>query len=129
MNKELFYQKMQPYFDQGMAKEVYSSDYLSIIRFGERVYVACPYVLYNNQPYGIFVNSSVMKKIVENNASFFPILQVVFNNISSNRNLFFLFSQDKIGFWKDWIQKNSHVNKVDFQLESEINQIKKGKSK
>lgn len=129
MNKELFYQKMQPYFEQGMAREIYNSEHFSILSFGERVYLACPYILLENQPYGIYMNPSVMKKIVEKNRKIYPIINEVFSDIELNKDLIFSFDASKLDFWKKWIIENKNVNKIDYHLEEEIAQMSKNKSR
>lgn len=129
MNKELFYQKMQPYFEQGIVREIYNSEHFSILSVGERVYVACPYILLENEPYGIYMNPSVMKKIVEKNRKIYPIIEEVFSNIALNKDLIFVFNSNKIEFWKKWIIENKNVNKINYSLEEEISEMSKSKSK
>ena len=129
MNKELFYQKMQPYFNEGMVREIYSSEHFTILSFGEKVYVACPYILLNNEPYGIYMVPSVMKRIVEKNRKLFPIINEVFSDVASNKDLIFYFSSDRIDFWKNWLVQNKNVNKIDYHLEEEIAQMAKNKSR
>ena len=35
MNKQLFYEKVQPYVDEKLIREIYSSDDISIFNFGD----------------------------------------------------------------------------------------------
>lgn len=119
-NKKLFYEKLWPYFDEGMVREIYSSDHLCILSLGERLYVACPFLLIDNQPYGIYMNPPVMRKIVKNNRKFYSVLNGIFDDIELNKDLIFIFSNEKIAFWKKWIEENKNVNKMDEKLEKEI---------
>ena len=45
-----FYEKIKPYFDAGLVREIYNSDHLCILSVGERVYVACPFVFLEDEP-------------------------------------------------------------------------------
>lgn len=126
LDKERFYQKMQPYFDQGMVREIYSSLDFSILSFGERVYVACPYFSEDEPPFGIYMTSDVMKKLVKKNRLIYPLTSQVLNKLSSN--LLFNFDLKRLEFWKQWIRDNKDVNKIDYNLEAEIAQMSKGES-
>lgn len=123
MRKQIFYEKMQPYFNQGLVREIYSSDHVAILSVGEIVYVACSYILLANEPCGIFVNGNVMKKIVKKNRYIYPLIQRVFSDVEENQNLIFDFSYDNIGFWKKWFGENQNVNKIDPKLEEEIQRM------
>ena len=92
MNKDLFYQKMTPYFQQEMVREVYSSDHVCILSLGEICYVACSYVLLNNEPFGLRVTEDVMKKIVENNRYIYPLTDQMFSNLNKYQGLLYDFS-------------------------------------
>lgn len=129
MNKELFYQKMQPYFEQGMVREIYSSDHVCIVSFGDVCYVACPYILLEGEPYGIYMNPNIMKKIVEKNRFIYPLIDEVFSDVELNKNLIYDFSSDSIDFWKQWIIQNRKSSKIDYNLEEEIAQMSKSKSR
>ncbi len=126
-DKKKFYQKMQPYFDQEMVREIYSSLDFSILSFGERVYVACPYFSDDEPPFGIYMTPNVMKKLVEKNRLIYPLATKVLNNLSSN--LLFNFDLKRFEFWKQWIIDNKDVNKIDYNLETEIAQMSKNKTR
>ena len=130
MNKDLFYKKMQPFFESGLAREIYSSDQVCMLSFGEICYVGCTYELMDGSPIGVFMSPDVMKNIVKENRQIYPLLQVMFNDFDRFKGMIFDFSQD-INIWKNWIieNKNNNVSTIDYQLEEEIAKISKDKLK
>ena len=73
MEKDIFYEKMQSYFDEKIVREVYSSNHICILSVGEACYVACSYALLNDEPLGIFINSNQLEEISEDNTIAFSL--------------------------------------------------------
>lgn len=130
MNKDLFYQKMKPLFESGLAREIYSSDYVCMFSLGEICYIGCTYDLMDGSPIGMFMEPNEMKQIVKNNRKIYPILKYMLNDFERYKGMIFDFSQD-INVWKEWIirNKNKNVCLIDHQLEEEIDKISKKKMK
>ena len=131
--KELFYQKMQPYFDNGIVREVCASEFMSVLSIGEQIYVACPFMLlktspYGNSPYGIFMNHSVLKEMVVNERKFFLLIKDIFKNIYEYKQLIFCFSEDNLEKFKSSVSgKISDKNYVDHDFEEELIEINQQK--
>ncbi len=123
LNKEKFYEFMQSYFEKGIVREVYSSNHICALALGERVYVACPYILLDGMPYGIYMNQNVLMKIAKNNREIYPLINEVFSNIELNSNLIFFFGNERIKFWQDWTDENKSVNEIDEAFEDELAKI------
>ena len=122
--KELFYQKMQPYFDNGIVREVCASEFMCVLSIGEQIYVACPFVLLDNSPFGIFMNHSVLKKMVVNERKFFSLLKNIIENIYEYKQLVFYFSEDNLEKLKSSVSgKISNKNYVDHDFEEELIEI------
>lgn len=126
IDKDLFYRQMQPYFEQGLVREVYSSDDVCILAFGELCYVACPYILANNQPFGIYTNHNFMKKLVDKNRLIYPLVEEVCHDVNAMERLVYNFPIEKIDFWKKWIEDFNikGISEIDHQLEEQIGKCK-----
>ena len=124
MNKELFYKNIHPYEQLGMVREVCSTEHLTIISLGEIVYIVCPYILAeSNYALGVYMNSESIKQIIKNDNDIYPYISAVFNDIDKRDKLTLCFSPEKIDYWKKWIDNNKGINKIDYQLEEELNSI------
>lgn len=121
IERDLFYQNLQPYFEQGMLREVYSNEHFTILSVGERVYVACPYIMLDNMPYGIHVNEKGLRVIANDNMRIYSMSLDLLNNIEKYQELLFVFSEDRLDFWKKWIAENKNVNKINYKFEEELN--------
>lgn len=131
MEKELFYNKMKPYFDKGMVREIYNSESGVIFSFGETNYVACPYQLIDNSPIGIYVNERTIKKIVEDEPYMLGLINYIFNDPYKYRSLIYNLSPNKIDDWKKWVADilKKSGSEINYQLEEEIQQMSKNKSR
>lgn len=130
MDKEKFYEQMQPYFEQGLVREIYSSDHLCMLCFGELCYVACPYVFLDNAPFGVYVTHNSMRKLAQKNRLIYPYVNEVISDLSVGKNMFYDFPIDKIDVWKKWIADTrlTAKPKIDHQLEFELSGMSKRKS-
>ena len=121
--EEQFYQKIQPYIEQGILREVCNTKDFSIVSVGERAYAACPYVLLSDEAYGIFMSPGIMKKIVSDSDNIYPLMKNIFDDIKTNKNLLFDFREESIDFLKQWIKDAAHVDLIDYDLEEELHQM------
>lgn len=128
--KDLFYQKLQPYFEQGLLREVVSNEHFAILSVGDRVYVACPYIMLDNMPYGIYLKENGLRLVCNDNAMIYSMSLDLLKNINKYQKLLFVFSEDRINFWKKWIAENKNVNKMNYEFEEELNsKIKSSKKR
>ncbi len=125
MNSELFFQKMQPYFQNGVAREIYRSATECIISFGEICYVACPFVEFglDDNPIGIYMNEEVMKEVINNPGYIYTIAEIVLSDLETNKKLFFNFSIENMENIDKWIKENRAKSQIDPALEAEIAQM------
>lgn len=121
--REKFFVKIQPFYDAGLLREIYRCDHFSVYAFGERVYIACPYIMLDEIPYGVYMNPSVLRKIIRTNRKIYPIINEVFGDIELNKDLIFMLQEDKVQWWKQWLAENKNVNKIDKDLEQEIKHV------
>ena len=128
MEKDAFYDKMKIYFDNGIIREIYSSDYMCILSLGEVFYIACPYVLINDSPIGIYVPNQYMKVHVNDNKLVYSMLKAISKNVEKNKNIIFDFPPDGLDKYREYIETNKKINcNIDYKLEEEIIQMgKKG---
>lgn len=108
----MFYQKIQPYFDEGILRMVYEAECLVIFAFGEICYIACPFVMVNNEPSGLYVSSKVIRELVSNNRYIFPLMKKIFGDIQKYQSLFYNFPEDKIDIWKVWIKDDCNISDI-----------------
>ncbi len=126
LNKELFYQKMQPYFDAGIVREVYRSDSLCMLSVGEKVYVACPYLLWADHPYGIYMNEKVMLDIAQVNGELFTIIEQMLGDLNRYKRILYYFHSERIDYWKQWIVDNrAFPTKMNPKLEKKLKKLEK----
>lgn len=125
--KAEFFQKMQPYYDAGLIRNIYVSDHLCILAFGELLYVACPYIPISDMPVGIYMNEHIMKQLVEKNRLIYLYVNEVFSDVKSNRNLIYDFSASKIDIWKEWLkeERNKVKSAINPIFEKEIQMLSK----
>ena len=66
MKKEKFYEKTKLYFEEGLFKEIYSSDQISICNVSNAEYLAFIYDLFEDDlEIGICIKPDIILKIVE----------------------------------------------------------------
>ena len=123
-NKKLFFEKMQPYFDKGLARVVYGSDHVTIISLGEVYYVACMHILLDGVPVGVYVNENVFRKIVNKNRFIYPLIDDVFSDVKLNNDIIFDFTPDTER-WEKWIEdaRQKNVCRINPEFEEEINRL------
>ena len=131
MKNNNFYDKMQPYFDVGIIREVYNDEYFSIISVGELCYVLCPKMFDKSEPYGLRLSPVNLRKVVKNNNFGLELFNLAFVEHERYGRLFAFFSKDKIDLWKKWIVDHQKLIKptIDYNFEEEINTFKRNKSK
>lgn len=68
MKKEKFYEKTKLYFEEGLFKEIYSSDEISICNVCNTEYLVFIYDLFNDGlEIGICIKQDIIPKIIEDN--------------------------------------------------------------
>lgn len=118
--REKFFMLIQPYHKAGLLREIYRCNHFSVYAFGEKVYIACPYIMLDEIPYGIYMNPTVLRKIIQKNRMIYPIINEVFSDVELNKNLLFFLDEDQIPYWREWMIKNKYLSKIDEALEQEI---------
>lgn len=131
MNKDLYYEKMKPYFDQKIVREVYSSDHICILNIGESNYIASSYILFDGDPVGLYVDTKTVKEIAENNGFFLALQKVMMSNPIKYQKLIYDLSEERINDWKTWIanEKEKGNSEIDHDLEAELASLSKGMSR
>lgn len=131
MNKEKFYEKMNPYFEQGLMREVYSGENASILSVGELFYIACPLDILSTkgEPFGVYFTNDGLKKITDNNAYLYSVLYILLDDMKNQQSRFYPFAADKVDFWKSWIneRKKTFKSLIDYSFEQELNKSVKSK--
>lgn len=125
LEKNLFYKKMRPYFDNGILREICSTDDFSVMSLGEIYYVACPFSLLADEPYGIYMNQNVLRKIMKDVSEFYATLQDIINDLANCKKIFFYFSIEDINLYKQWIKENAHAIRYDYDFEAELKELSK----
>lgn len=118
--KDKFLVKMQPYYQAGILREIYMCDHFSVYAFGETLYIACPHIMLDDIPYGLYMTPSVLRKIIKAHRRIYPIIDEIFSDVELNKDLIFMLQKDRIQWWKTWLIENQNVDKIDKNFESEI---------
>lgn len=75
-DKELFYVKMQKCFDDGIIREVYSTNNLCVLNVSDIYYVVCPYYLSRINIFGfLLLKESIEKDVLRDERIFFQCLK------------------------------------------------------
>ena len=120
VHKDKFLIKIQPYSKAGLLREIYRCDHFSVYAFGEIVYIACPHIMLDDIPYGLYMTPPVLRKIVKTHRKIYPIIDEIFGDMELNKDLIFMLQEDRIQWWKTWLVDNQNVNKIDKDFEREI---------
>lgn len=120
--RKTFFIKIQPYIEAGLLREIYRCDHFIVYAFGDKVYIACPYIMINKIPYGLYMIPSVLRKIIQTNRKIYPIINEVFDDVELNKDLIFMLGEDKIQWWQQWLVENKNIDKIDKDFEQEIRQ-------
>ena len=121
---------MQPYFDNKVVREVCASEFMCVLSVGEQIYVACPYMLIDNSPFGIFMNHSILKKMVEDKYKFYALIKDIIKNIDDYKQLVFYFSKENLENLKKSVRgKISNKNYIDYDFEEELIESNKKKTR
>lgn len=121
----MFYKKMQPYFDNGILREICNTDDFSVMRLGEIIYVACPYLLLADEPYGIYLDQDLLRKYMKDRSAFYSLVREVINDLTKYKKIFFYFSIEDIDPYKQWIKDNAHAIRYDNDFEAELKELSK----
>ncbi len=124
-NQYKFYAKMQPYFDKGMVRIIYSSEDVVILALGEICYIACSCILINDEPIGIYATERIMRKVVVNNRYIHMLLHELLSDIYKHRGSFYNFPVTKIDIYEKWIDdnKNKGISAIDLEFERELAEL------
>jgi len=120
MYQEKFLVKIQPYVEAGLLRKIYMCNHFSVYAFGEKIYIACPHIMLDDTPYGLYMTPSVLRKIIKTHRKIYPIINEVFDDIELNKDLIFMLQEDRLQWWQKWIIDNQNVNKIDKDFEREI---------
>lgn len=133
MNKQLFYEKVQPYVDEKLIREIYSSDDISIFNFGDLYYIGCPHFLYNNQfPFGVRIPVDFLEEIIKDNSLLILYIKSLVDSNKFNENAPFL-TEENLDYFKKYF--NSYKDKrgmkgyIDYDLEEKISNENINKSR
>lgn len=106
-DKDLFYEKMKPYFEQNIVREIYKTDTFTIMNVGEIFYVGLPYfILENEVPFGVRLGTEVIEKCINDHTHFFSIISIAVENYSEYENYFVTFGFEQLQDWLCFIEKH-----------------------
>ncbi len=129
--KKKFYKMLEPYFQQGLVREIYSSNDACVLSVGEIYYVVCPYLIIDNIPLGLKLSQDHIKEVIEDKELFDLVIENVFNDFDKKKDMVFPFSKGDLESYKEWIKecKTDGISEVDYNFEEELAQMSKGKSR
>lgn len=121
LDKEKFYNSIQPYVDAGLVREVAALDNCSLLCLCEKVYVACPYVVSKgNYAVGyIMTNEENVKYIVNNDSRIYSFIDKVINR-KEYRSLLCMFDPEMMNLWVKYCDSLKSVNVVNPEFEAEL---------
>lgn len=117
--KAIIYEQLQPAFDAGMLREVYTSDYMSIFAFGEICYVGYPFRLIDGDAVGVRIPAKRLETMVKDNAYFYKLFQIVGSNSKKFQDAIFILKPQHLDYYKRYIAeiKARKVSDIDPELE------------
>ena len=126
--KAEFFKLLRPYYEAGLIRDIYKSDHLCILAFGELVYIACQYSLYAGAPVGIYVTYDSIKKMIKKNRVIYPYTEKVLSRMDIDcKQLIYLMPASELERWKAWQAENQRrvdekeaKTRIDPEFEKEI---------
>ncbi len=89
--KQEYYEIIKPYFDAGIMKEIYNSDYLSICNIANHEYGIFLYSLLKegrNNFFGIAANAYSVKQVVKDNKTVFELFDIMEANVPDKSRVY-----------------------------------------
>ena len=129
--KAEFFHLLRPYYEAGLIRDIYKSDHLCILAFGELVYIACQYNPFAGAPVGIYVTYDSIKKMIKKNKVIYSYTENILSRREKDcKQLIYLMPKSELERWKAWkvenqrrVDENEAKSRIDPEFEKEIQKL------